>query len=503
MPIVNSGFREASSSFGGAALVMPYPGVERKEDVGFYPMGRRNRLGRELPEITHDRMITYSFLAYRINPMAHRLIEMQVNFVLGNGISISSAHPEALAAIAQFWGNSYNNWSQRIHQRCRDLYLYGEWLHWPITNQTTGMTYIRDIQPDVISAAYPAANDHGVVDRIKFKQILDQSGNVENEITAQVITARLDPRTADLTEPDGDMFLFGVNRTSDTMRGIGELFTLIDYIDMYDDILFSRAEKIRNMAHVYYDLTLDGMDKKSMEDFLKNETNLPPRPGTVYAHNTSAILDMKVPDLRADDHVADAALLKSHIVSSAGWPGTWFDDPGSAGRAVGAEMAEPALKTIVNLQAYMELIIRAEIDYALRKMAEAGTFSLDHGKIPEYALSFSRPSARDIQKVGPAFFRFTQGLNTITNTLQVLTPAEAREIIVSQINQLGLSDAPLSMELPVSLPSKLPTPQEIAQQTADAKIAATAQQVAGATKPAVAKESIGNITPLLRSMHLL
>ena len=54
------------------SLVIPFPGTERKEDIGWANQGIRNRLGRELPETTHDRHIQLSFLAYRTISIAHK-----------------------------------------------------------------------------------------------------------------------------------------------------------------------------------------------------------------------------------------------------------------------------------------------------------------------------------------------------------------------------------------------------------------------------------------------
>lgn len=461
------------------ALPIAFPMDYRKEDIGWSPTGRRNILARELPEVQHDRMIALSFLAWRINPMAKRLVDMQVNFVLGNGISVSSRDKEVLMLIGDWWNDPYNQWPMRIQQRLRDLYIYGEWLHRPLISDD-GFVWIRDIQPDVISAAFPDPMDHGVVDRIVYKNIILPNGSLEqNTYSSNLIRRRLNEIERKLDDKyTGDVFLFGINRTSDSMRGIGELYPLLDYIDMYDDILFSRAEKIRNSAHVYYDLQLEGMTETEMRNYLMNETNLPPRPGTVYAHNAQAVLEMKAPDLKADDHAQDTSVLKSHIVSSAGWPGTWFDDPGTAGRAVGAEMAEPALKGITNLQAYVEQIIRYEINFMLHQKRDAGEISFTGDKIPPYQIAFTRPSTRDIQKTGPALARLGQFLDSVTN--KELSAQEARYIIVSQINQLGLSDAEFDMELPTELEA-LTDPKRILQQQQDAQRAALANKTAETT----------------------
>jgi hypothetical protein len=83
----------------------------------------------------------------------------------------------------------------------------------------------------------------------------------------------------------------------------------------------------------------------------------------------------------------------------------------------------------------------------------------------EYDLSFSPPSNRDIQRTGPALSRLGQFIDTTSagKTRQaILTPQEQRDIIVSQVNQLGLTDMPMKLQMPLNMVPALPepTPQE-------------------------------------------
>lgn len=421
----------------------------RPEDKGYRSIGA-NGNGRELPEVLHDQMITNSFKAFRVNPIGKRLIEMQVNFVLGNGMSVNAKDPGLMLAIQLWWNDAYNNWPGRILRRLRDLYIYGEWLHRPLVD-ADGFVRIADLQPDVISTAQPDPYDHGVADKVVLK-ITEQDGVTTKEVPVPVIRKRLRlaPSGAFALDKEytGDLFYFGINQTTDSLRGVGELFTVLDYIDVYDDMLFSRAEKVKLNSQMFWDVTVDGMTETQLDAWLEKQTELPPKSGSVFAHNPAIQLAAVVPDLKADDHSKDAALVKSHIVSSQGWPGTWYDDPGSAGRAVGAEMAEPALRNIVNLQGQVRQIISFELDYHLASMRAKGTL-----KVPEdatYSISFNKPSARDIQRVGPALGRLMDYVGKAVAT-RLLTQEEARMIVVSQANQLGISDSPLEMELPTEL----------------------------------------------------
>jgi hypothetical protein len=61
-----------------------------------------------------------------------------------------------------------------------------------------------------------------------------------------------------------------------------------------------------------------------------------------------------------------------------------------------------------------------------------------------------------VQRFGPALARFSDFLTAIGQKLQVLDLSEIRQLAVTQINQLGLTDAPLTLELPTRLSKMIP-----------------------------------------------
>jgi len=436
-------------------------------DGNFRRLGQSNKLGRELPDETYEKAVKASFLAYRVNPMAKRLIDMKVDFTLGSGLTIASQNNDVLSVLLSWWNDPYNNWPYKIYHRLRDLFIYGEWLHQPlvgISDNNRKMVFIRDLQPDTIKGGVTEIGNHSEVDQVIFRKIISGDGTVKEDVSIPVIRRRLftgENGVTRLLPFSGDVFYFGINRTTDSIRGVGELFTEIDFLDLYDEVLFSRAEKINAMSSIYYDLTLNGMTDQEIQNYVAAETNLPPRPGTLWAHNGEAELKQVTPAMHSDDHSEDARVIKSHIVSAAGWPGTFFDDPGTAGRAVGAEMAEPAYKMVTSVQNYVAQILRVEMNYVL---------NAHNIKSTAYDLSFSPPSHRDIQRTGPALARlsqFIEKLGPIKGRGALLTDEEMREIVVTQVNQLGLTDMAMGIPMPLGLSKPLdmeskPTAKEAA-----------------------------------------
>lgn len=434
------------------AEAIQMPGI-RQEDTGWSPLSAGGKFTtRDLPTTMQEESLRASFHVYRANPLAHQLVELQTAFVIGNGITVVSEDAETLAVILDWWANPYNNWPQKLPQRLRDLYVSGEWLHWPAIG-SNGEVYIRDIITELLAEILPDPRNHSEIESVVIKKYVDERQVAHTMQTIPVIRRRLVPKPGDRWDIDpkysGDLFYFGINRTSGTTRGVSDLFPLIDYITIHDEMLIARAEKVINMSRTYWDLLLKGYDDGRINEYLARETNVPPKPGTLWAHNESAEMKAMAVDLKAADHISDIESLKSAILAGLGMPGTWFDSPGEAGRAVGAEMAESAIRRVVSLQQTLANFLRYEIDYALWAAEEFGTFKRKEKS--GYALAFSRPGARDFQRIGPALARLGAFVDSVGNKYPVMEAQELRHLIATTINQLNLSDEPIKMELPLDL----------------------------------------------------
>jgi hypothetical protein len=390
----------------------------------------------------HTRMQEYSMRAYRFNPLAHRLIEHQIHVVLGSGISINSSKPRILEAIQEWW--EINDWDRRIYERLRSLYIYGEWLHLPLENGR-----LADIVPIKISSVQRDEADHGQADIVVIDTVLSQNGKELKDVPFRVIRDR---SVSGRRRFDGDIFFFAINRVSGNMRGVGDLFPVLDYLQVFDDMLFSRAERVKLMSQIFWDVTIDGMSEAQLDQWIQTRSDLPPAPGSVFAHNSSVKIAPVAADLKADDHSVDAGLLKTHIIASSGWPSIWFDESG-ASRASAQEVAEPAYRHIQNRQRELASFLSVEIDWYLQQRG------IRRSSRPweDYTITFSRPSSRELQRVGPAIGRIADFINAALEA-GIITKEEARGVLLTQINQLGLTDMPMDLKLPEELSAPAPAP---------------------------------------------
>jgi len=141
-------------------------------------------------------------------------------------------------------------------------------------------------------------------------------------------------------------------------------------------------------------------------------------------------------------------LFQSLITGADGWPGMLFDDAGGASRAVGSEMVDSAMRNVVALQQEIDPMLSDEIDYYLNSMGFRSRSRKEGTKM--YRIVWAKPSIRETQRFAPAIERIGKTLSLASKD-RLLTREEQRSILVQQIQQLGLTDIPMQIELPTEL----------------------------------------------------
>ncbi|MBV9281015.1 MAG: hypothetical protein JOZ41_13115, partial [Chloroflexi bacterium] len=90
------------------------------------------------------------FEAYNANPMANAIVEMGVNFVLGDGLRVDTAHPKVKKLIDRFWHDPDNHMDLRQYEIATELSLYGEIFVRFFVNPFDGHTKIALLDPSLV-----------------------------------------------------------------------------------------------------------------------------------------------------------------------------------------------------------------------------------------------------------------------------------------------------------------------------------------------------------------
>ncbi len=96
----------------------------------------RDRHGYDRDEILAD-VLT----AWRVNPLARRIVGMMTQYVVGGGIGMECAHEKTNKFLGEWWDQRLNRMPTRVYEWCDELSRAGE-LFLVISTDGAGMSYL-------------------------------------------------------------------------------------------------------------------------------------------------------------------------------------------------------------------------------------------------------------------------------------------------------------------------------------------------------------------------
>lgn len=380
--------------------------------------------GRDLSSFTHERMLEIAYYLYDRNPLAHRIVELTKDFVVGGGVNYRTESPEVQEILDDFWNDPINNWDLKQHERVLELGLFGEQCYPVFVNPYNGRVRLGSLDPvkicDVQTNSENAEEVRNIIPKGTDTQPL------------RVIHLDEQPNSPTFNRLVGDCFFFAINKVSNAARGRSDLLCLVDWIDGYEQFLFNRIDRSALISAFVWDVTLEGMNAEEIAAWLKN--NPSPKPGSVRAHNEKVQWKAVSPDLGAHDAIEEARLLRNFILSGAGFPEHWFAEGGQINRATAAEMGVPTLKRLSARQRYF----RYMLEYIFRFVIDQAVI---HGRIPQqtdtrFQVILPELSQRDTEKTAVSLERLCKAL-AVAEERGWLSKEMAGKMFVDFSAQLG------------------------------------------------------------------
>lgn len=352
--------------------------------------------------------------AFNANPMANAIVEMGVNFVLGDGLQIDCHNKKVQRLVDGFWNDPDNHMNIRQYEMATELSLYGELFVRFFVNPYDGHVKLALLDPSLVD------------------QIETDPDNIERQLRvhrrplAQSATApvppgmAVDPRTntplfnSDPAFTEGvwyripeEMMHFAVNKVSNAKRGKSDLATLLPWLRRYKDWLIDRVRINKYKAAFLWDVTLSGATRKEIEQKMM-EYARPPEPGSVLIHNESETWQAVQPNIDATNVAADGHAIKLMIAMGAGLPEHYLSDGGDVNRATAAEMGLPTVKRYQRRQDYLKYMLTAILDRVIAEAQKAGRLprTIDTG----YEIKFPQLLTDDVQQIGMGTHYMTSAL---------------------------------------------------------------------------------------------
>lgn len=351
---------------------------------------------RDLTPLSQERMQRISSKLWESNLLANSLIELTVAYLIAEGVRLTVKDEERQRVLDRFWRDPINNMDVKLPQYIREMELYGEQC-FPVFVGTEDVrigyldpVLIENVVMDPDNSSQPI----GVVTKKntkgQFKKYRVIINGAEEAFTQR--TQRI--RANDF--PDGDCFLFQVNKLASGKRGRSALLAQFDWLDAYDEFMFGEQDRARFMRAFFWDVTLKNATPENVAKRAREITA--PAPGSVRVHNDSEEWSAATPDLQAADSSEHARMFRNHILGGSRKPEHWFGGGGDVNRAVGAEMGEPTFKDLALKQGLWKSFLEQMGRYVLRKMSTSGAEPEFDDEAYNVTAEFPELTAKDTTK---------------------------------------------------------------------------------------------------------
>lgn len=396
---------------------------------------------RSLSSLTQERMQELAVFLWKSNPLANRIIELPLVYLLAEGVTMSVKDETAQAWLDEFWNDPINQMDVKLPKKVREMSLFGEQC-WPVfKNPTNGAVRLGYLDPGLIKEVKTDPDNTeqpiGVITKAsgrkrkskKYRIIVSGSENIFGE-DAKKIREEFN---------DGECFYFNVNALSSSSRGLSDLLATMDWLDLYDKALFGEVERWDALRSFIWDVTLRGATEETVK---KRASEIEvPSSGGVRVHNDAETWQAVTPDLQAANGAENARTVRNHILGGSTLPEHWYGGGGDVNRSTAGEMGEPTFKTFKFRQTEWKHILETICFYAVYSRLEKT------GKIPEDLRDY-RPVAqfpelthRDTSVYAAALQQTVVAVG-IAVEKRMMTEETAVSVIGSMISRIGIEIDP-------------------------------------------------------------
>lgn len=322
----------------------------------------------EEPPWKTERVQRAAYSLWLKNHMARRLLEIPVDFIVGDGVSVVARHETEATSlqiqevIDDFWNDPINNLADEIEVYARELLLWGEVCLPRRVRELDGKCRlgwvcpldIEDVEPD------PITGEPGVV------VLKDDVAKTVGQKRLAVIRYLEGPE-----EWVGDCFYYSINRPKGRCRGTSELFSAMVWIGIMEQTMLGQADRAKLNSAFIWDVLLKGHTPEMIKEWLTKHGRRP-KPNEIRAHNENVEWKTVQPDLSAYEFERHIKTMFTFILGGYGYPNHWFGSGDDANLATASVMAEPTRKSLRRKQKVFSRMIAEMVQDALLQAERYG-----------------------------------------------------------------------------------------------------------------------------------
>ena len=340
--------------------------------------------------------------AWRVNPIARRIVGLTSQYVVGGGISFSCAHPASAAFLRAFWEHPLNRMTVRVYEWCDELTRSGN-LFLLLSSDASGMSYVRAIPASQVKTIHSRTND------VEQETHYEMAARLED--TSEPVRWRAyDPR-GDRRDDKGGfepaMLHYAINRPVGAQWGESDLAPVLRWLSRYAAWLEDRARLNRFRTAFLYVVKArftSEAERRARQSALNTS---PPSPGSILVTDESEHWETLHPRLESDDAGQDGLALKKMLAAGAGIPLHFLAEPESATRTTAEAAGGPTYRHFEQRQRFFLWILSDLLKAALKRRAQVDSHV---SRRAEISLQGADISARDNVALAMAASNITAAL---------------------------------------------------------------------------------------------
>ena len=333
----------------------------------------RDRHGYDRDEVLAD-----ALEAWRVNPLARRIVNMMTQYVVGGGIGIGSNHERTNKFINDWWNHRLNRMTTRVYEWCDELSRAGD-LFVVISTDGAGMSYARaipgadiqdietadnDIEQEVAVIEKPSPDVTNPARGVK-RQTSKTPGLMEGRRWSVYDPNEDNPNETGLFEPV--ILHYAVNRPVGAKFGESDLAPVLRWLTRYAAWLEDRARlnRYRN-TFIFWVRARFASQAEKLERQAELNRN-PPNPGSILVTDESEEWKCLAPNLASFEAAEDGLALKKMVAVGAGYPMHFLAEPESATRTTAESAGGPTFRHLQQRQEFFLWMLEDIIQVVIRR----------------------------------------------------------------------------------------------------------------------------------------
>ncbi len=290
--------------------------------------------------------------AWRVNPLARRLVSLVTSYTVGDGIRLSSSYAPLDAFLRSFWADGENRLDLELPEWSDELSRSGELFLALFTDPESGRSSVR---------AVPAM----AIDRIEWLE-----GDYRTELAYRDLSGGMgaerwwkSPWHPEASVGEPVMLHYAVNRPVGALRGESDLAPILPWLRRYARWLEDRVRLNASVRSFVWVVNAPGRIRSQLAE----QYRMPPEPGTVIIADENEKWSAVTPNLHASDAEMDGRAIR-WMIAAAG-PGTALLDLGEgedSNLATGQVMQEQKRRFLRRRQRFLVHLL---IDLSLHAFA--------------------------------------------------------------------------------------------------------------------------------------